>query len=190
MSAALELPLFGEPIIRTRTKRRLSPSHNAPVHDLAVTPEPLAAAVVDYFAPRGRLCDPARGSGPFYRAMQRHSLSVEWFEIAAQRDFLSHQAGPGFEYDWIITNPPWSKLRKFLQQAMRLAPNVVFLVTMPHMTTRARLRDMDDAGFGLVEFLRVPQPPAPWPSSGFQLGAALVRKGAGSLFPWLPERRN
>jgi hypothetical protein len=177
------LPLFGEPAVVTpKAKRRLSPSHNAPVHDLAVTPDPLARAVVDYFAPRGRLFDPARGSGPFYRAMLRHSHDVRWCEIAAGRDFLVSTE----RADWIITNPPWSKLRPFLLQAMRLAPNVVFLVTMPHMTTRARLRDMDEAGFGLVEFLRVPQPPAPWPSSGFQLGAALLRKGAGSLFPWLP----
>jgi hypothetical protein len=175
--------LSGEPAAVTpKAKRRLSPSHNAPVHDLAVTPEPLARAVVDYFAPRGRLLDPARGSGPFFRALQRHSNDVGWCEIAAGVDFFKCQETA----DWIITNPPWSKLRPFLLQAMRLAPNVVFLVTMPHVTTRARLRDMDKAGFGLVEFLRVPQPPAPWPSSGFQLGAALLRKGAGTLFPWLP----
>lgn len=172
--------LFGDP--PPKRKRRLSPGGNTPVHDLAVTPEALARRVVDYFAPRGRLLDPARGSGPFFRALQRHSNDVHWCEIAAGVDFFRYHEPA----DWIVTNPPWSKLRPYLNHAMEIADNVVFLVTMPHLTTRARLRDMDRAGFGLVEFVRVEQPPLPWPSSGFQLGAALIAKGEDSLFRWMP----
>jgi hypothetical protein len=32
--------------------------------------------------------------------------------------------------DWIITNPPWSQMRRFLQQAMSVADHVVFLISL------------------------------------------------------------
>ena len=41
--------------------------------------------------------------------------------------------------DWIITNPPWSQIRRFLQHALSLADHVVFLFTINHLWTRARL---------------------------------------------------
>lgn len=166
--------------------RRLSPGKNAPAHDLVITPYKLAQQIVDHFKPSGRLCDPARGSAkPFWRAMRPYG-KVEWFELADGRDFLSVMPSVG-RYDWIITNPPWSKLRAFMLQSMRLADNIVLLVTVPHIATRARLRDMDQAGFGVASMLRVVQPLPPWPSSGFQLAAIHIRRGAKPMLPWLPN---
>lgn len=159
--------------------RRLAPGHNAPIHDLVTTPEALAEMVVDHFAPHGRLLDPARGSGAFFRAMQRHSNDVEWCEVAAGRNFLGWQR----PVDWIIGNPPWSHAKPFLEHAMKLADDIVFVITLPHVMTRARLRLAHGAGFGIVApVMMLPQPPKPWPSSGFQLCAVHWRKGATSVF--------
>lgn len=164
--------------------RRLSPGRNAPMHDLAYTPDDLARRIVEHFRPRGRLLDPCRGNGAFYNAMLRYSNDVDWCEIEEGRNFLAYRR----PVDWIITNPPWSQFRPFTQHAMRLAPNIVFLATITHFVTRARRLDMHRAGFGIVHpVLAIKHPPAPWPGSGFQLVAAWLRKGADSMFEELPE---
>jgi hypothetical protein len=162
--------------------RRLAPGSNAPDHDLVMTPPRLARQIVDHYAPHGRLLDPARGDGAFYAAMQRQSNDVHWCEITEGIDFYRWRE----PVDWIVTNPPWSKFRSFLRHAMRLAPNIVFLATVSHFVLKARLRDMRAAGFGIVEVMLVEEPPLPWPRSGFQPAAVLVRKGTRSLFDMLP----
>lgn len=132
-----------------------------------MTPPALARAIVDYFKPRGTCLDPARGKGAFYNAMHLHTEAPGWCEVTKGRDFFDSAK----HYDWIITNPPWSKLRGFLVHAMMTADNVVFLATMVHFVTRARMRDMRGCGFGMRTALLLDQPPLPWPSSGFQLVA-------------------
>ncbi|WP_423208538.1 hypothetical protein [Paracoccus yeei] len=79
-----------------------------------------------------------------------------------------------------MTNPPWSRLREFTRHAMRIAPNIVWLAPLTNLTTKARLRDLDEAGFGIAELVRIDTPQG-WPQSGFQLVAAHLRRGhAGS----------
>lgn len=175
-------PLFPVMAVTARPKRSLAPQKNEPIHDLVVTPDALAARIVDYFRPTGVLLDPARGSGPFYRALQRHSANVRWCEKAAGVDFF-HFREP---VDWIITNPPWSKMRDFICHAMTLAPNIVFVGTMQQFTLKARLADMRAAGYGL-RLLAFDEPPLPWPRSGFQPAIGYLRKGAPFPFDWLPS---
>jgi len=165
-------------------KRRLAPGQNGAHHDLVMTPPELARRIVDFYRPSGRLLDPCRGQGAFYNAMLPYSDDVRWCEVAEGRNFLTYQE----PVDWIISNPPWSKFRPFLLHAMKLAPNVVFLATITHFVTKARLRDIQAAGFGVRPPLCVGQPPAPWPGSGFQLAAVLVQRGAPSVFTWLPAQ--
>jgi hypothetical protein len=165
-------------------KRRLAPKRNAPIHDLVMTPPALARQIVEYYAPRGRLLDPCRGEGAFYNAMQRFSNDVHWCELDEGVDFYAWRE----PVDWIITNPPWSKFRGILQHSMSIATNIVFLATFTHFVTKARLRDIARAGFAIDRdrLLMVEQPPPPWPPSGFQPTAVLIRKGARSLFDVLP----
>jgi hypothetical protein len=158
--------------------RRLSPGRNPASADLIMTPPEVAQHIVDSFAPRGRLLDPCRGAGAFYDALRRHSDDVAWCELAEGRDFLDHHE----PYDWIVTNPPWSKFLPFLKHAMTLANDIVFLATATHFVTRARLRVIAAAGFGIVRIMPIDNPPPPWPGGGFQLAAVHIRKGATSLF--------
>ena len=160
--------------------RRLAPAANQPAHDLIMTPPALARQIVDAFAPKGRLLDPCRGNGAFYNALRQHSEHVDWCEIGEGVDFFRYDRS----VDWIITNPPWSQFLPFLRHAMTIAPNIVFLATITHFVTKARLRAIDAAGFGIPQVMLVEQPPKPWPGSGFQLAAVLVQRGA----PWLFSR--
>lgn len=156
--------------------RGLAPGANAPEHDLVHTPIELAAKIVQHFAPTGQVLDPARGKyAPFYKSLAEHTPNaiIDWCEITAGRDFFEWTE----PVDWIITNPPWSKMRDFLRHGYKIADEIVYLATLTHFVTRARLREMKEAGFGLREFMYVDQPPPPWPSSGFQLAAVWLSRG-------------
>ena len=151
----------------------LVPATNAPAQDLVMTPPELAAAVIGHFAGRmtGMVLDPARGQGAFYDRFPTH-LERDWCEITEGRDFLDWRE----PVDWVMTNPPWSRLRDFSRHAMRIAPSIVWLAPLTNLTTRARLRDLDEAGFGIAELVLI-DTPKDWPQSGFQLVAAWLRKG-------------
>ena len=151
----------------------LVPATNCPAQDLVMTPPELAAVVIGHFAGRmsGTVLDPARGQGAFHDRFPVH-LERDWCQITENRDFLDWQQ----PVDWVMTNPPWSRLRDFSRHAMRIAPNIVWLAPLTNLTTKARLRDLDEAGFGIAELVLIDTPKG-WPQSGFQLVAAWLRKG-------------
>jgi hypothetical protein len=149
-------------------------------NDNVNTPDELAARIVAHFQPEGRILEPCRGGGAFTRAMP----GCDWCELAEGRDFLSAEG----EWDWVVTNPPWSQLRPFLKKAMRVSDHVVFLSLINAFWMRARLADVKAEGFGFVELLMLDTPPLPWPQTGFQLGATYLRRGyAGpTKLTWQP----
>ena len=151
----------------------LVPATNCLAQDLVMTPPELAAVVIGHFAGRmsGTVLDPARGQGAFHDRFPA-CLDRHWCEITEGRDFLDWQQ----PVDWVMTNPPWSRLRDFSRHAMRIAPNIVWLAPLTNLTTKARLRDLDEAGFGIAELVLIDTPKG-WPQSGFQLVAAWLRKG-------------
>ncbi|MSU72083.1 MAG: hypothetical protein EXS43_07035 [Opitutus sp.] len=148
---------------------RSQPNRNYVSNDEVQTPPELARRLVKHFRPWGRILEPCRGDGNFLAALPRRTV---WCEIKAGRDFFAWDR----KVDWIITNPPWSEIRLFLQHAMRYSDHVVFLLTINHVWTRARVRDIRNAGFGIREIVLVDMP-ASFPQSGFQLGAVYVARG-------------
>lgn len=143
-------------------------------NDVVYTPDSLAKHIVDYYNPQGWVLEPCVGGGAFTRAFHgRSGIDKVWMcEIEDGHDFFDF-ATP---VDWIVTNPPWSKMRSFINHAMGLTSNIVFLSLFNHFVTRARYKDIQDAGFGLKEALLVPTPKKPWPQSGFQLTAMHVQR--------------
>ena len=162
------------PVLRAAPLGRggLVPATNCPAHDLVMTSPELATAMIGHFAGRmtGSVLDPARGQGAFHDRFPAH-LERDWCEITEGRDFLDWRE----PVDWVMTNPPWSRLRDFSRHAMRIAPNIVWLAPLTNLTTKARLRDLDEAGFGIAELVLI-DTPKDWPQSGFQLVAAWLRK--------------
>jgi hypothetical protein len=142
------------------------------------TPDSLAQAVVNYFAPQitytSRVLEPCSGDGAFVRAFKVAGLrKIKTLEIMEGTDFFDYQG----EADWIITNPPFSKVRAFLLHAYELADNIVFLMPLYHiMSLQSRLDDLNMSGFGVKEIVRV-RTPKSWPSSGFALAAIHIQRG-------------
>lgn len=151
--------------------RQLIPKQNGPEQDRVFTPLALSKSVIDHFPLSGRVLDPCRGDGAFYSQLPGH-VERHWCEIEEGRDFLDWQV----PVSWIITNPPWSKFRDFLKHGMKIADNVVYLAAFSHFGTKARIRDMSDAGFAMKGILFVPTP-AEWPQSGFQVAAVHIQRG-------------
>lgn len=147
---------------------RTQPNRNYKSNDDIMTPEYLAKAIVDYFKPKGKILEPCKGTGNFLRYLQ----NADYCELKEKKDFLLVKK----HYDWIVTNPPWSKMRIFLKKAMEVADNIVFLVTINHLWTKARLRDMKEMHFGIKEILMIPEKTKDFPQTGFRCAAIYLQK--------------
>lgn len=100
---------------------RLQANSNYVSNDLVMTPLELAQEICWHFRPNGNMCDPCRGEGAFWESMTTFSYrddEPQWYEITEGRDFLSVDI-PERYYDWIITNPPWSKIGDWHQIRFR-----------------------------------------------------------------------
>lgn len=148
---------------------RYQPNRDYVSNDVVQTPVEMAQMLVEHFEPRGKILEPCRGEGNFYRFLGE---TAEWCELNEGRDFMEWED----RVDWIITNPPWSKIRPFLAHAMEVADDVVFLLTINHVWTKARIRDVREMGFGIREIVLLDMPKS-FPQSGFQLGAVHFRRG-------------
>ena len=159
-----------------RPSRPLAPNGG---NDRIYTPDDTASLIVNHFRPCGRILEPCSGGKAFVRALNG---KCDECEIDDGTDFMAWTE----PVDWIITNPPWSKFRDFMRHGMEVSDNVVFLCLINAWFMRARQRDMQEMGFGLVEILHVPVPPPPWPQAGFSLGAGWIKRGwtGGVHFSW------
>lgn len=143
--------------------------------DKIYTPYALAEKIVNHFDPRGECLEPCKGDGAFLQAFKNIGIIADWCEIDEGIDFFRYDK----KVDWIITNFPWSQHRKCMAHSMKIADNIVTLVTLNHvLALKARLRDIRDSGFYIREIVTMPTPKN-FPSSGFQLGAIYLNKQEG-----------
>ena len=136
-------------------------------NDRVMTPEYLCKQIVEHFKPTGKILEPCCGTGNFLKVME-----ADWCEVDKGKDFL----GISGHWDWIITNPPYSKYRAFLNKSMEVADNIVFLQLINATFYKARLRDMFNAGFGIKEILLL-DTPKEFPQFGFQMGCVYYKRG-------------
>ena len=105
--------------------RAFCPPKNTPDKDIVMTPEYLAKEIIEHYNPIGRILDPCRATGAFYDNF--NTDDKDWCELAEEKDFLEYNE----KVDWIITNPPWSKMQKFLTYGRLL----ITLCILPLSTT-------------------------------------------------------
>ncbi len=146
---------------------KYQPNRNYVSDDVVMTPIDLAEKLVKHFNPQGKGLEPCCGDGNILRFLN----DADWCEITKGKDFFKYNQ----KVDYIFTNPPWSKIRAFLQHSMELADDIYFLFTVNHIWTKARLRDIKEKGFGIREIC-VFDTPKTFPQSGFQLGIVHLQK--------------
>ena len=147
----------------------LVPPKNQPEADIVYTPPELAKRIIDYINPTGSYMDPCKGGGAFYDNVNLEDKT--YCELAEGIDYLSCTA----KTNWVISNPPWSKLREFLIHSMKHSNNIAYLATVTHFVTKARLRDIREHGFYINEFI-LHDRPITFPQSGFQVCTAVLSK--------------
>jgi len=135
-------------------------------NDIVMTPEWLAKALINHFKPTGKILEPCKGNGAF-----SNNMICDWCEITEGKDFFEYNT----KVDWIITNPPWSKIRSFLQHSMKVSDNICFLFTINHLWTKARLRDIKQSGFNIKEICLF-DTPKEFPQMGFQIGMVYLKR--------------
>jgi hypothetical protein len=122
-------------------------------NDRVYTPKYLVDQIVTHFGPSGTALDPCSGHGVFVDSLANIGCEVDWCELDLGRDFFTYDF-KGKKFDYVVTNPPWSLIRPFMQRSMDLSDNVIFLclVNAFFMNTG-------------------------WPQTGFALGAVHIQKG-------------
>ena len=138
--------------------------------DVIYTPVELARKIYRHFRPTGFGLDPSMGNGAFYNLFDDGKR--DWCEIANGRDFFSYDK----KVDFIMTNPPWSLFRRFVEHGMEIANDIYYLITVNHVFTKCRIRSIYQAGFGIREILMI-DTPKNFPQSGFQVGVVHLKKG-------------
>lgn len=146
---------------------KLNPSGG---NDRVYTPNKLAKSITSYFTIYGEVVEPCCGNGSFLKYLP----NADWYEIDKGKDFFECKE----YYDWSITNPPFSKIRKFLQHHYQLGiKNIVFLCPLNHIIgLKARLNDMFSNGYSVREIILI-DTPKEFPQSGFQWAVTHIKKG-------------
>jgi len=143
-------------------------------NDIIMTPYNYVKAITKHFKPKGVILEPCRGTGIWYNYLREYSSKadiVDWCEIEEGKDFFNYTQ----KVDYIITNPPYSQMRKFIQHSMEISDNIIFLSSINHLWLKARLRDIKEKGFGIREICLC-DIPKEFPQSGFQFGIFHLQK--------------
>lgn len=152
---------------------KYQPTPDYKSEDAVMTPDWLAEKIATYFLQQTdkntRILEPCKGDGAFLKYLPN---TTQWCEIKEGRDFMEFNSN----VDWIITNPPWSKIRDFLRKGFEVSDNIVYLFTINHLWTKARLRMMKEANFGIKEIILLPSV-SEFPQTGFQLGVVHLARG-------------
>jgi len=94
---------------------------NQNMNDVIYTPETIAQDIISFFKPSGKVLDPCRGDGAFYKYLPE---GADWCELKEGKDFFQYSQ----DVDWIISNPPYSIFAQFLDHSFKIARNIVYLI--------------------------------------------------------------
>lgn len=137
-------------------------------NDIVYTPKKLAKMIINYYKPKGNILEPCRGEGAFYRHLPKGS---QYCEISEGLNFFEFKD----KVDWIITNPPFSKLTAFMEHSFKLSNNIVFLINIAALFSTKRIRIIEDYKCRIKEILIVKQPET-FPQTGRVPGAVYFKK--------------
>lgn len=122
--------------------------YRATPQDKFYTPTELAASLVP-LVPAWRqdtFFDPFRGQGAFYENFTGHVSG--WAEIDEGLDFFDTPPG---QWDWLISNPPYSNLDDVLEHSCRVAKKGFAYLLLGHAITPKWLERIEALGFGLTK---------------------------------------
>jgi hypothetical protein len=114
-------------------------------------------ALLQHVHPHGRFLEPCLGSGNIARIVGQLPTirEVDWCDITQGRDFLTYD--PGHRFEWIITNPPFSLAREFIDRSLWMADNVAILLRLNFLGSNDR-RDWWQTHMPTALYVLTPRP--------------------------------
>ena len=109
-------------MVRTKNLKGYSDVHH--------TTPGVAKRVIEHFNPTLPCLEPCRGTGVFYDQLPP---GTDWCEITEGRDFFEYTA----PVDWIVTNPPFGDLTRWLEHSFEVAQNIVFVIPLSKLFSSA-----------------------------------------------------
>lgn len=122
--------------------------------DFYRTPPEVTVALLNFLEEHGCIrprsgsviWEPACGSGEMVEAMKGKGYSVIFSDlyptgyggVSLPRDFLEEKPML-YDFDWIITNPPFCQAEKFIRRALELGKPFAFLLKSQFWHARSRL---------------------------------------------------
>ena len=118
-------------------------------NDVFMTPVPLCKEIINlfYFHESDIILDPCRGTGNFYNNYPEH-CEKDWCEITDNKNFLEYDK----MVDYIITNPPYSDLKNFINKAMEVVTIGFGFLLHQHALTLPRLNELKNKGFYMTKY--------------------------------------
>jgi hypothetical protein len=100
-------------------------------------------ALLRHVKPFGSFLEPCVGTGNIMKAVLPFVGPTSWAEITQGRDFLADDAFV-LSWDWIITNPPFSLAREFIEKSLRISCHVAMLLPMGFYASAERFEWWQD----------------------------------------------
>lgn len=152
----------------TKSNGKNKDSYN--VNDIVMTPNHIAKFIIDkFYDGKGSILDPFKGEGAFYN--QFPDVEKDWNEISEGRDFFNEHR----HFDWIISNPPYSKFTEVMQHSYEIANNIVYLIPLNKIVSSwGRVKDLNKFG-GIKHLYILPAGKCGFPF-GFPACACWIQK--------------
>lgn len=117
-----------------------NPSGGRSASDFYPTPPEVTMALLDFLGlPKDTVIwEPACGEGHMAKEMERQGYSVYATDIAQGVDFLATDLSTN-AYDWIITNPPFSKAEWFIRRCYELEKPFALLLKAQFWHAKKRM---------------------------------------------------
>ena len=125
------------------------PKHEHSDRDRIFTPVDLARKLIDKipFNYGDSWCDPCYGSGAFFDNFpeldKAKDIKHDFYEIDLGKDFLQTDE----QYDWCVTNIPFSQPKEFIFQMARCSRKGFGILCLANSMTATRLKKLQSMGF-------------------------------------------
>lgn len=139
--------------------------------DVVFTPEKIAVSIINHFKPTGKIVDPCKGDGVFYRNMR----DAEYCELQEGIDFFSWTE----KVDWLVSNPPYSVYSQWIRHSFSVADNIVYLIPINKAFNSSSMLKATYEYGGIKEILHIgPGSSLNFPV-GFAIGAVYYKRNYG-----------
>ena len=128
--------------------KSLKIKYNSNRRDCVYTPEDLTVKLIGKISIKKSdiLLDPASGQGVFFRNFPAGNKKFKC-EIENGSNFFEFSK----KVDWIITNPPYSILNKYLEHSLKLARKGIAFLVGSYSLTPLRMELIENAGFKIAK---------------------------------------